>query len=401
MKVKKISKLKFAHPWNQRISDFAHEAKRNNTSAYLVGGCVRDFYLRKKLKELDVTVEGPAANIAVNLSKKWDAELLRFPQFLTFKIKFSDGTNLDIATTRKETYPHPAALPIVEPSNIFEDLHRRDFSVNSMAVSLTNENFGFLLDPFFGKKDLKKKKIRVLHPNSFKDDPTRIFRAARYAGRYSFKIELKTLKLIKESVSKGFIRLLSPARRRNELKVLLDEYDPSRAFKILFGFDAMKYINPNWRWEENLRNLLGPIKTDIDKEIYRIMILSRNEQVTSIRESLKTLEFPSSIIEQVCQGINVLNQIKSNNINIENKFSRLTPTVRKFLAVSLKKNASWKKYEMCEPKLTGKDIEELGIPAGPQYKSIFESIIKARWKSEIVSKNDERKFVVENFLRGH
>ena len=135
-----------------------------------------------------------------------------------------------MVTARRERYAAPAALPTVEPSTIQDDLFRRDFTINAMAAALTGEAAGQLVDPFEGRRDLEAKTIRVLHDGSFVDDPTRIFRAIRYASRYGFELDEHTAGLAREAVESGLVGRLSPARLRDELVLLLDEPRADQSF---------------------------------------------------------------------------------------------------------------------------------------------------------------------------
>ena len=131
------------------------------------------------------------------------------------------GVSLDLVMARRESYAAPGALPTVEPGSLADDLARRDFSINAMAVSLSAESWGDLTDPFDGAGDLERRIIRVLHPSSFRDDATRLFRAARYAGRLGFGLEPETERLAREGA--GFIDTISGDRVRRELERIFEE----------------------------------------------------------------------------------------------------------------------------------------------------------------------------------
>ncbi len=190
---------------------------------YVVGGAVRDLLLGRDRADLDLVVLGDAATLA----KQLGAEVTEHEQFATAKARL-DGHEIDIATARAETYAHPGALPDVEPAaDVETDLRRRDFTINAMAVPLRGEPE--LIDPHEGRADLEAGLLRVLHPRSFEDDPTRALRAARYAARFGFRLEAGTAALIGEAD----LDTVSTERRRAELLQLAAEPEAARGFQLL------------------------------------------------------------------------------------------------------------------------------------------------------------------------
>ncbi len=194
-------------------------------SVYVVGGVVRDLILGREPVDADISVVGDAGAFSGALAGRLGAARPTESEFLTFKITLgntSEGaTSIDVVTARAETYAEPAALPDVVPSSIEDDLERRDFTVNSMGISLSDSDWGNLVDPMNGLGDIMRKRIRVLHDASFIDDPTRLFRAVRYAVRLDFSIDSTTKSLIDDSLGK--VDRLSGARLRNEFELMLGE----------------------------------------------------------------------------------------------------------------------------------------------------------------------------------
>jgi tRNA nucleotidyltransferase (CCA-adding enzyme) len=190
---------------------------------YLVGGAVRDLLLGRGRADLDLVVEGDAEALASRLG----AEAISHERFGTAKVRL-DGHEVDIAGARSESYPHPGALPVVEPAGEIEaDLRRRDFTINAMAIPLHGEPH--LIDPCGGQADLAAKLLRVLHPGSFEDDPTRAIRAARYAARFGFELEPETAALLRRTD----LGTVSADRREAELLRLAAEARAPRAFGLL------------------------------------------------------------------------------------------------------------------------------------------------------------------------
>ena len=192
---------------------------------YLVGGTVRDILLGEPSFDVDIAVEGDAIALARALAGALDGRVRPHEKFGTAVVLYGDGERIDVVTARTEFYDAPAALPTVEHATIREDLFRRDFTINAMAVSLKGDDFGRLVDPFGGRADLERGVIRVLHNLSFIDDPTRIFRAIRYENRYGFRMDEHTARLAASCIEMGLVGDLSSARLRDELVLLLEEGD--------------------------------------------------------------------------------------------------------------------------------------------------------------------------------
>ena len=190
---------------------------------YLVGGTVRDILLGAAGFDVDLAVEGDGVRFADALARELGGRVRSHDAFGTAVVEYGDGERVDVVTARRERYEAPATLPVVEPGSIDDDLARRDFTINAMAVALAGGDAGELVDPFDGRRDLERGTIRVLHDGSFVDDPTRIFRAVRYASRYGFALDERTEALAREAIAAGLVERLTPARLRDELVLLLDE----------------------------------------------------------------------------------------------------------------------------------------------------------------------------------
>ncbi len=206
-----------ALPNIERLRDAA-----TGTAAYLVGGAVRDLLLGRDRADIDVAVEGEVAELARRLG----GEVRSHQRFDTATVRV-DGLEVDLAATRSETYARPGALPEVRPASLAADLHRRDFTVNAMAVPLAGDPE--LIDPHGGLEDLERGELQVLHPRSFEDDPTRALRAARYAARYGFALERATAELIR----RADLSTVSRDRVEAELRKLAAEPEARRGFELL------------------------------------------------------------------------------------------------------------------------------------------------------------------------
>lgn len=201
--------------------------------AYAVGGMVRDLLLGRGSFDLDIVVEGEGIRFARSLAGRLQARVKGYERFGTATITLPTRTKVDVATARTEVYDEPAALPRVTPGSIRDDLFRRDFTINAMALSLAPAEFGRLLDEFGGVRDIRERRIRVLHDRSFIDDPTRIFRAVRFESRLGFRIVASDVRLIGSALSDSLLQKLQEYRIAAELRLILKEPDPARPLRRL------------------------------------------------------------------------------------------------------------------------------------------------------------------------
>jgi tRNA nucleotidyltransferase (CCA-adding enzyme) len=211
-----------ARPELRRVFDAVAEVGEGWDGVYLVGGAVRDLLLDRPGFDVDIAVEGNGIAFARALAQALGGDVLEHGKFGTAVVSY-ESARVDVATARTEHYEAPAVLPVVEHASLEEDLVRRDFTVNAMAMSLKGEDFGELVDPFNGHEDLDARVIRVLHDRSFVDDPTRIFRAIRYEHRFGFRMEEHTEALARKSIATGHVGDLTGPRVRDELQLILEE----------------------------------------------------------------------------------------------------------------------------------------------------------------------------------
>lgn len=214
---------------------------------YAVGGCARDWLLGRPSDDVDFLVSGDPLPLARDFAA--GGTITPFEKFRTVRALMPDGRRFDFAGFRRETYPAPARLPVVEPAgSLAEDLLRRDFTCNALAVSLLPASFGEVADPHGGAADIKSGLLRVLHPASFRDDPTRIYRCARFAARFGWKPEAGTMVFMSEALAAGSLALLSVERLRNELIKILKESKPSGALELLAAWGALAAVYPGVSW---------------------------------------------------------------------------------------------------------------------------------------------------------
>jgi len=229
-------------------------ANQMGHSLYVVGGFVRDLLLGTPTLDLDLVVEGDAVSVARELARQLKGRVRSHSRFGTAKILLdgTEGTNLprslDFVTARTEFYQHPTALPEVERSSIKQDLYRRDFTINTMAICLDGDRYGDLLDYYGGERDLRDGLVRVLHIFSFVEDPTRILRAVRLEQRLGFRLETRTAELVADALD--LLRRVSGERLRHELELILDERSPAMAVRRLGELGVLRCLEPGLDHDE-------------------------------------------------------------------------------------------------------------------------------------------------------
>lgn len=240
---------------------------------YLVGGVVRDLLLRRETHDLDVVVEGDACAVARRMADRFGARLHVHEAFQTAVVFLPGGLRLDLTTARTEHYREPGALPEVAPGGLRQDLFRRDFTINTLAIRLVEPGFGRLIDPFGGRKDLIAGKIRVLHGLSFIEDPTRAFRAVRFAVRLGFEIAHETAHLIRVARREDVFASLSAQRLRREIELVLEEKRLVRAVELLVSFKLLGVIHPALKLTQPTRTRLERAEETLGW--YRLLYLGK------------------------------------------------------------------------------------------------------------------------------
>ena len=210
---------------------------------FLVGGAVRDLLRGVAVVDLDLAVEGDARSVARELAVRLGATAVEHERFGTAKVR-ADELSFDLATTRREVYERPGALPLVERAPLVEDLRRRDFTVNAMAVGLTGDDLGHLYDPYGGVRDLEARVVRVLHDRSFMDDPTRLLRAVRYEARLRLAMDPDTERLARAAAAEQALAMVSGSRVRDELVDLLAELEGPRPIRRLRELEIDLAMHP-------------------------------------------------------------------------------------------------------------------------------------------------------------
>jgi tRNA nucleotidyltransferase (CCA-adding enzyme) len=211
--------------------------------AYLVGGAVRDLLRGAEPKDVDIAVEGDARSAARAVADRLGSGASEYERFGTATVETAEGT-YNFAGTRQESYDSPGELPRVSPAPLADDLRRRDFSINAMALGLSGDDLGHLYDPCGGLADLEAGVVRVLHERSFLDDPTRLLRAVRYAARLGFGLDPETERLAREAVAADALSTVSGNRIGTELEALLEEAETPTRIELLRDLEIHSALHP-------------------------------------------------------------------------------------------------------------------------------------------------------------
>ena len=396
-------------------------ADRAGLSLFVVGGCVRDLLLGRENLDLDLVVEGDGIAFARQLGQLLHARVKVHERFGTAVIILPDGYTFDIATARTEYYEYPTALPTVEPSSIKKDLHRRDFTINALAVRLNGKEFGDVLDFYGGQRDLNDKVIRVLHGLSFIEDPTRVFRAIRFEIRFGFHLGKDTTALIAGAVKMDIFHRLSGYRVLAELKLLFSEREPRRAIARLGEFGLLRFIHPKLSWSDRLDKLLKALDEAVDW--YRLLYLDRkmNKWLAymmglvevlperAIQEVLKRFPFsePEATTLTMAREAShtIIRRLASKRAlkpaEVYHLLSGLSDETLLILmakskgdAVKRQVSAFLTTYQHVKPTLTGADLRSMGLKPGPKFKQILDRLLDARLNQEVKTEAEERRLVL-------
>lgn len=388
-----------------------------NQKVYLVGGGVRDLILGKgKDVDIDIVVEGNGVKFASLVAERYSGHLVVHEKYGTAKVKFTDFT-IDIATSRTEFYEYPAANPDVDFSSIKQDLYRRDFTINALAIHLNSESFGKILDFFNGYEDMENKKLKVLHNFSFIEDPNRIFRAVRFEQKLGFKVDVYTEEQALNTMKTGKFDYFINDRIKNEVKIIFtNSYNAPLNIKRLSEFDSLRFFNPEIKfqkiekrlkrlfryieiykkiWKKELREwviylsaVLNTIQMDDkfnnmvfqirpDKEEQKIIMMTRD--ILFKTENIKWEELSDSdiyyFLKKYPDEVMVYCVAFSDNKN-------LIRSIYKYLA----------KLKDIKIKVDGAYLKNKGIKQGKDIGYILETIMLAKLNGKIITEEQEYEF---------
>jgi tRNA nucleotidyltransferase (CCA-adding enzyme) len=378
-------------------------AQRQGQKLYLVGGVVRDLLLKRANFDLDLVLEGDAVCLARELAGIKRGKVMTHLRFGTAKLQW-DNWSVDLATARSETYPKPCVLPTVKPASIKDDLFRRDFTINTMAIELSPSHYGQLLDLYGGRDDLEHKLVRVLHDKSFTDDATRIWRGLRYEQRLNFQLEPTTLQLLKRDIS--YLDSITGDRIRHELELILKEEYPEKALHRADELGVLVRLHPSlkvdsWLAEkfEQARKLSSPDSPSVG--LYLALLAyclneGENEQLISY------LRLPKSVAQILRDTIDLkirMESLAEPELPSSRIYSLLhsysTPAV---IASSLASDSLVARQhinlflgKLChiKPDLSGEDLKKMGVAPGPSIKETLCLLLEARLDGKVTTRRDE------------
>lgn len=375
------------------------DALRSQTTAqgapaYLVGGIVRDLLLERESLDVDIAVEGDAVAIAQQVAETTGLRLAKTTAFGTATLR-GDGFSLDLATARAETYAKPGALPTVQPSNIDDDLRRRDFTINAMAVRIEN---GTLVDPTGGAADLSAGLVRVLHDCSFQDDATRVIRAARYEQRFDFRIEERTTELLRRDMH--YLDMISGTRIRQELSRTFAEAEPELSLLRLEELGVLKAIHHSLSFKDaaagvRLRELRPSIVA-----WWPLLFWNASARADAIRRLALTKQ-QLAAVEAIPSANAIAKRLPiARPSGIARAVDHL-PVATAYALAAITGDEGLSEYlrhgRTVRPILHGDDVIDLGVVRGPDVALVLEMLRAAKLDGEVKTRADEE-HLIEQFL---
>ena len=399
------------------VKDISGQAAKRGERLYLVGGVVRDLLLgvpsvRSGLGsgprfDVDLVVEGDAVKLAEQVTETSPGKLLVHRRFGTAKLKYERFT-VDMATARRETYARPGALPTVTPGTLKDDLIRRDFSINAMAISLAPNDYGELIDPYHGRSDLERRLIRILHPGSFSDDPTRILRGVRYEQRFRFEFEAQTARLLERDVP--MLDTISGDRIRHELESICREEQPELVIKRLAELGVLARISPHlkgdgWIAEKyaTARRLKRPAQ--LPSLYFCLLVYSLSEE--EIEPFLTRLNTPAKSSCAMRDTLHLKTRLPFLDKSAL-KPSQVYHLLQDYEPLAIQANAIASDASMAQSylqlfltklryvrtSLNGEELKRLGISAGPEMGKVLQALHEARLDGDVRTKADETKLAL-------
>lgn len=411
------------------LAQAAHIAAAQGAQLWLIGGVVRDLLLGLPLKrDVDLALEGDTLDFSTALATALGGHIQAIHhEFGTATLSIpcansaSGMLTLDIARARIEAYSQPAMLPIVQPASIVEDLRRRDFSVNAIALELLADGnqlrAGDLLDPFGGRDDLAEKRLRLLHAQSLRDDPTRLLRGFRLAARMGLTPDAITTAQIADALAQGYLSMLTPERILGELCLALDEPHPDAALALADAWGVTPQIVPGLAWSEALVERLHRRQATNDKQqaaddrsriapatLLCVGLLCYDMAPAAIVELTRRYPLPAAVSRMLAE-ISALREV-SRTLNPNLRPSQIDSLLRNYsdMSISVLQYAQTEparqivarylnKIRPARPLLDGRDIQELGIAPGPAIGRMLAALRAAYLDGEITTREQAKQWV--------
>jgi tRNA nucleotidyltransferase (CCA-adding enzyme) len=373
---------------------------------YLVGGAVRDVLLGAAAVDLDVAVEGDAEAVGLHLAERLGGEVRAHGRFGTATVR-APGLQVDLAGTRRERYSAPGALPDVEPATLDEDLGRRDFTINAMAMSLSHDDLGAIHDPHGGREDLDERLVRILHATSFVDDPTRLLRAARYAARFGFTLEAETAELAREAAASSALGTVSGPRIRDELIDLLAEGEAPEGVRMLRDLDLCESLHPALVMDaERVASAkLGAIETAADPAHAALAVLCL-EGPDEVEEWVDRLALPAgardAVMRAARRGPALADELARRELAPSELHALLYPEPPESLALALALGAPAdrvldfvSRLRGIRLEITGADLLAAGVPESPALGEALEQTLRRKLDGEVGGRDAELRMALD------
>ena len=385
------------------LSEVVKIGAEHDVSIYLVGGAVRDLLMDKPVVDLDITVERDASTVAHALAAKLSGRVVSRSQFGTFKVEM-DGESVDVVTSRRETYRRPGALPTVSPSSIDDDLKRRDFTINAMALRLAPGSVD-ILDPCKGQDDIRSRTIRVLHDASFRDDATRMLRAVRYEQRLGFRLSQETEALLMSGAS--YLDTISGDRLRREMSFIFREEKAPEILLRAARLGLLAALYQHLPSEEELERRLSAIRASAPTGNSRsyLALLAAAMSEPEAEGFIQRLKMPPSEAKAVRDAVKARALVASLDANaspprIVAVLQGLDRHALRVAALLSQDEASsglalryLNEWRHVKPRLNGRDLARLGVPEGPRVGLLLERLRNARIEGEVSTREEEEAFV--------
>ncbi len=422
--IKGLIKKKLPRRIENLLKKIGQIGDKMNCPVYIVGGFVRDLFLNVENLDIDVVVEGKAIIFARRLAKFLKRKVIVHSKFSTATIDVGNDLKIDIAMARREIYEYPGALPGVKPGLLKEDLFRRDFTVNAIAVRLNSKRFGFLVDFFGGEDDVKRGVVRTLYNLSFIEDPTRIFRAIRFEQRYDFCMDENTQYFLRWAVKNNFLKQVSKERIREEIIAILNECAPWKAIKRMAEFKILGSIYPEIKMTKKIWNdfrkvkdilflfTLPLIEDTIEKWLIYFLILVQDLNFSDTMQVCKELKFnkkwtkcvsmAKETVLKIKEQLKEKEKIKPRNIyhilhQIPNEIILLAMIQSTDILIKKRISDYLTKMRQVKIFITGDDLKGIGFREGKIFREIKKELLNAKLDKIIETREEELKFVIDNF----
>jgi tRNA nucleotidyltransferase (CCA-adding enzyme) len=367
--------------------------------AFLVGGAVRDLLRGAPGVDLDIAVEGDARSVARALAHRLSGAVREHERFGTATVT-APGLSFDLAATRSEVYERPGALPAVEPAPLAEDLRRRDFTINAMAVGLTGDDLGHLYDPHAGLDDLRRGVVRVLHERSFLDDPTRLLRALRYEARLGFAMDPETERLAGAAAAESALRTVSGARVRDELMPLLAEQAADRAVERMRALGIDRAMHPALDAEPELVTsaALGAVTIGAHpgRSALAALVSAAPEELDEWLSELHLRAGERDAVARAAREAPRLAMELRQELRPSQLHSLLAPEPLEALALALAMRAPTEAVLLWVTKLrdvrleiSGEDLRKAGVPEGPALGRALAETLFRKLDGDVEGREEE------------